>query len=72
MLQITISARHRAETIVDNAGGKLGGLKNSNMGVFQITSPNSNNEDYEWGGAFNTSSKSKRVSITMRLTYYVK
>lgn len=68
----TKDARHRAETIVDNAGGKLGGLKNSNMGVFQITSPNSNSEDYEWGGAFNTSSKSKRVSITMRLTYYVK
>lgn len=65
-------AKNRAETIVKNAGGKLGGLKTSNMGVFQITSPNSSGEDYEWGGAFNTSSKSKRVSITMRLTYYVK
>lgn len=68
----TKDAKERAETIVKNAGGELGGLKVSNMGVFQITSPNSNNEDYEWGGAFNTSSYKKRASITMRLTYYVK
>ncbi len=68
----TKDAKNRAETIVKNAGGHLGGLKSSNMGVFQITSPNSNNEDYDWGGAFNTWSRNKRVSITMRLTYYVK
>ncbi len=68
----TKDAQNRANTIVKNAGGKLGGLKTSNMGVFQITAPNSNDEDYEWGGAFNTTSKNKRVSITMRLTYYVK
>lgn len=68
----TKDAKNRAETIVNAAGGKLSGLKTSNMGVFQITAPNSNDEDYSWGGAYNTSSKSKRVSITMRLTYYVK
>ena len=68
----TKDAKNRAETIVKAAGGKLAGLKTSNMGVFQITSPNSNDEDYSWGGAYNTWSKSKRVSITLRLTYYVK
>ena len=68
----TKDAKERAETIVKNAGGKLGGLKVSSMGVFQITSPNSSDEDYEWGGAFNTSSYKKSASITMRLTYYVK
>lgn len=68
----TKDAKNRAETIVKAAGGKLNGLKTSNMGVFQITSPNSSDEDYSWGGVYNTSSKNKRVSITMRLTYYVK
>ncbi len=65
-------ARNRAETIAINAGASLGGLKLANMGVFQITAPNSANEDYTWGGAFNTSSKNKRASINMRLTYFVK
>jgi len=68
----TKDARNRAETIAKNAGASLGGLKTANMGVFQITAPNSSNEDYSWGGTFNTSSKQKRASINMRLTYYVK
>ncbi|MDY6325799.1 MAG: SIMPL domain-containing protein [Bacteroidales bacterium] len=65
------NARLRAETVTQNAGAKLGDLKSANMGVFQITKPNSSDEDYTWGGAFNTSSKQKRASINMRLTYYV-
>ena len=65
-------AKNRAETITKNAGAKLGDLKSANMGVCQMTKPNSSEEDYTWGGAFNTSSKEKRASINMRLTYYVK
>ncbi|MBP5516531.1 MAG: SIMPL domain-containing protein [Bacteroidales bacterium] len=72
LAEATENARNRAETIAKNAGSRLGGLKVANMGVFQITAPNSTDEDYSWGGAFNTSSKKKRVSINMRLTYYVK
>ena len=68
----TKDARNRAETIAKNAGANLGGLKTANMGVFQITAPNSADEDYSWGGTFNTSSKKKRASINMRLTYYVR
>lgn len=68
----TKDARNRAETIAKNAGARLGGLKTSNMGVFQITAPNSSDEEYSWGGTFNTSSKQKRASINMKLTYYVK
>ncbi len=67
----TLDAKKRAETIAKNAGSKLAGLKTANMGVFQITAPNSA-DDYSWGGAFNTTSKQKRASINMRLTYYVK
>lgn len=72
LAEATKNARNRAETIAKNAGASLKGLKTANMGVFQITAPNSSDEDYSWGGTFNTSSKQKRVSINMRLTYYVK
>jgi len=63
-------ARLRAETIATNAGGELGDLQTASMGVFQITGQNSN-EDYSWGGAYNTMDKNKTASITMRLVYGV-
>ncbi|MFM9027636.1 MAG: SIMPL domain-containing protein [Bacteroidota bacterium] len=58
-------AQKRAETISDNSGGSLGELVKSSMGVFQITGYNLN-EDYSYGGAFNTSSRYKTASITVR------
>ncbi|MCE2710956.1 MAG: SIMPL domain-containing protein [Cryomorphaceae bacterium] len=66
----TKDARNRAEKIAENAGGSLGGLKNADMGVFQITGENSS-EDYSWGGSFNTSSKRKTANITIRLRYEI-
>ena len=66
----TEDARIRAERIAKNAGGTLGKLISARMGVFQITGQNSG-EDYSWGGSFNTSSKNKTASITMRLEYNV-
>lgn len=67
----TKDARQRAEKIAENAGSSLGSLKNATMGVTQITAPNSD-EDYSYGGAFNTSSKVKVASITIKLEYQVK
>jgi len=64
----TEDARTRAELIAGNANAKLGKLKNASMGVFQIIGQNSN-EDYSWGGSFNTSSKMKTASITVRLEF---
>ena len=64
----TKDAKTRAETIAKNAGGNLGRLKTADMGVFQITGQNST-EEYSWGGSFNTSSKKKTASITIRLKY---
>lgn len=72
LAQASKNARERAQTVTENAGGKLGDLKTATTGVFQITAPNSSEDSYSWGGAFNTSSKQKHVSINMRLTYYVK
>ena len=66
----TEDARIRAEKIAEFSGGKLGELKSAKMGVFQITGQNSK-EDYSWGGTFNTSSKEKTASITMKLVYGV-
>jgi len=66
----TDDARQRAEKIAANANAGLGPLKNAQMGVFQITGQNSN-EDYSWGGSFNTSSKKKTASITMTLEYNI-
>jgi hypothetical protein len=59
-------ARERAEKLVQNAGGSIGKLKGAEMGVFQITAPNST-EGYSWGGSLNTSSKKKTASITVKL-----
>tara|TARA_B100001287_G_scaffold170115_1_gene143173 strand:- start:3002 stop:3742 length:741 start_codon:yes stop_codon:yes gene_type:complete len=66
----TKDAKNRAETIAKNGGGSLGKLTYASMGVFQITAENSSDE-YSWGGSFNTSSKRKTASITMRLQYEI-
>lgn len=60
----TEDARLRAQKIAENAGAKLGELKDARMGIFQIIGQNSN-ENYSWGGTFNTSSKMKTATITM-------
>jgi hypothetical protein len=61
-------ARQRAETIAKNSGSKLGKIKRANMGVFQITGENSN-EDFSYGGAFDRFSKNKKASITIKSDY---
>jgi hypothetical protein len=66
----TEDARLRAEKIAENSGSNLGDLVSAKMGVFQITGQNSG-EDFSWGGAYNTASKNKTASITMRLDYKV-
>ena len=64
----TEDATLRAKKIAENSGSKVGGLRYAQMGIFQIIGQNSN-EDYTWGGAFNTSSKNKTATITMKLQF---
>ncbi len=64
----TKDANNRAKNIAKNAESKVGKLKSAKMGVFQIVGQNSS-ESYSWGGSFNTSSKRKTASITMKLEY---
>ncbi|WP_242092923.1 SIMPL domain-containing protein [Aestuariivivens sediminicola] len=63
-------AKSRAEKIAEHSGAQLGDVLSAKMGVFQITGQNSN-EGYSWGGTYNTSSKEKTASITMKLVYEV-
>ena len=67
----TADAKKRAEIIATNADGKLSKLKNASMGIIQIIGKNTS-EDYSWGGNFNTSSKHKTASITIKLEYTAK
>lgn len=64
-------AQQRAKSIADNSDASLGKIKKASMGVFQITGKNLN-EDYSYGGAFNTTSKEKTASITLRVEYIIK
>ncbi len=64
-------ARRRAETIAKAGHSRLGELRKASMGVFQITGRNSN-EDFTYGGTFNTASKSKTATVTVRLEYALK
>jgi len=64
----TEDARIRAEQIAENANTEIGNLRYAKMGIFQIIAQNSN-EDLSWGGTFNTSSKMKTATITMKLQF---
>lgn len=68
LAKATADARLRAETIAKNSGSSLGATRKATMGVFQITGQNAN-EDYSYGGVFNTTSKNKTASITVRAEY---
>lgn len=57
-------ARTRAKQIADESHSSLGKLRKANMGVFQILGKFTN-EDYSWGGTYNTSSIEKTATITV-------
>jgi hypothetical protein len=61
-------AKQRAEAIAKSVDSDLGNMKKANMGVFQITGKNSN-EEYSYGGSYNTGEKNKTTSITIRMDY---
>ncbi|NGM61295.1 SIMPL domain-containing protein [Sphingobacterium sp. SGG-5] len=62
------NARSRAENIAKESGSSLGALLKADLGVFQITGQN-DNEEYSYGGAFNTTSRYKTANITVRASY---
>ena len=65
-------AKARATKISGAAGDQIGVLKKANLGVFQITGENAGEDEYSWGGAFNTSSRNKKARITVSASYSTK
>lgn len=70
LAKASADGRKRAETIAQNAGNDINRLNKATMGVFQITGQNMN-EDYSFGGVFNTSSINKTASITVKMEYEI-
>ena len=68
--QATANAKTRADIVASGTGAKTTRLLSANLGVFQITAQNTNS-DYSYGGAFDTSSRQKTASITVKLNYSV-
>ncbi|WP_312208109.1 SIMPL domain-containing protein [Empedobacter sp.] len=62
------NAKQRAENIATKSGTSLGKLKQADLGIFQITGKN-DNEEYSAGGSFNTTSRQKTAQITVRASY---
>lgn len=67
----TLDARTRALNIAEKSGAKIKNLANGRLGVFQITGANAD-EQLSSGGNFNTSSKNKKASVTIKLEYHIK
>lgn len=63
-------ALSRAKAIATGSNQSVGKLLRSQMGVFQIVGYYEN-EDYSWGGNFNTTSREKTISVTVKSTYAV-
>lgn len=66
--QASENAKQRAENIATKSGSSLGKLKQADLGIFQITGKN-DNEEYSAGGSFNTISRQKTAQITVRASY---
>lgn len=65
------NAKQRIDIMAQESGCSAGDLLTANLGVFQITAKNSGTSDYSYDGAFDTSSREKTASITVRLNYAV-
>jgi hypothetical protein len=66
----TEEARHRADILVGGLGGKLGAMRSSSLGVYQITPRDSTDvSDY---GINDTSTRDKDVTAVVTATFAVK
>jgi hypothetical protein len=63
--------RRRAEAIAVKSRGRLGPLKAATTDVFQITAKYSS-DAYTYGGVFDTTSKVKTATITIKIQYSLK
>jgi uncharacterized protein len=70
LAEATKDALARAKVLVDATGGTLGGLRDVNVGVFQVTAPNSTEvSDY---GVYDTSTLRKDVTAVVNVSFALK
>ena len=62
------NARTRAENIAKESGSRLGKLLKADLGIFQITGQN-DNEEYPYGGNSNTTPRHKTANITVKASF---
>lgn len=62
------NARQRAENIAKKANTKIGELVKADLGVFQITGLYED-EEYSYGGTYNTTSRNKTANITVKMHF---
>ncbi len=68
--QATENAKARVDIVAEGTGAHTTRLLTASLGVFQITAQNSDTE-YSYGGTFDTSSRYKTATVTVRLNYDV-
>jgi hypothetical protein len=67
LAQAVRDARNRGKVLLDAAGGKLGKLRGVDVGVFQVTAPNSTSvSDY---GEYDTTTLRKDVTAVVNVTF---
>jgi hypothetical protein len=67
LTEATKNAKERADKIIQSTGGKIGGLQNAGMGVFQVTPVNSTEiSDY---GTYDNTSIEKKVTAIVRTSF---
>lgn len=67
LVSATHDAQHRGKILLGATGGKLGKLRGVDVGVFQVTSPNSTEvSDY---GVYDTSTLKKEVTAVVNVTF---
>jgi len=69
--EATDNAKQRIDIMAQKSGCRAGDLLTANLGVFQITAKNSGTGSYSYDGAFDTTSRYKTASITVKLNYSV-
>jgi len=65
------NAMQRAQNIAKESNTSIAKLKKADLGVFQITGQN-DDEEYSYGGVFNTTSRYKTANITVKSSYTLK
>ncbi len=68
--EATENAKNRIDLMAQGSGAAVSKLLEANLGVFQITAQNSDTE-YSYGGYYDTTSRKKTASITVRLNYSI-